>query len=198
LNLEGHGREPVRDDVDISRTVGWFTSMTPLAIAIDPANGPGESLKHVKEQLRRIPNHGLGYGVLKHLSADAATRAQMAAMPVPQISFNYQGQFDSVAGGGWRPASIAGGDNRSPNGARSHLIEINGHTRDGILRMAWTYSADVHRRATIETVARGFHDSLLEIISHCVLPNAGGFTPSDFPEARISQKQLDKLITRLR
>jgi amino acid adenylation domain-containing protein/non-ribosomal peptide synthase protein (TIGR01720 family)/FkbM family methyltransferase len=194
LNLEGHGREPVRDDIDVSRTVGWFTSMTPLALAIDRSAGPGESLKQVKEQLRRIPNRGLGFGVLKYLAQDA----QIAALPVPQVSFNYQGQFDSLAGGGWRPAPIASGENRSGSGERAHLIEIDGQTSGGVLRMVWTYGAEVHRRATIETLARGFHDALLEIISHCVSPNAGGFTPSDFPEARISQKQLDKLITRIR
>jgi amino acid adenylation domain-containing protein/non-ribosomal peptide synthase protein (TIGR01720 family)/FkbM family methyltransferase len=198
LNLEGHGREPVADDVDVSRTVGWFTSMTPLALAVDPAAGLGESLKHVKEQLRRIPNRGLGFGVLKHLSADTETRVRIAALPNPQVSFNYQGQFDSVAGEGWRLAPIATGDNRSPQGERAHLIEIDGHISGGVLRMVWTYGAEVHRRATIETVARGFHDALLEIINHCVSPDAGGFTPSDFPEARISQKQLDKLITRIR
>ena len=198
LNLEGHGREPVRDDVDVSRTVGWFTSMTPLALAINRGEGPGESLKHVKEQLRRIPNRGLGYGVLKYLSPDAATRAQIAAQPSPQVSFNYQGQFDSFSGGGWRPAPISSGENRSVDGERAHLIEIDGQTSGGVLRLVWTYSAESHRRATIESLAHGFHDALLEIISHCVSPNAGGFTPSDFPEARISQKQLDKLITRIR
>ena len=198
LNLEGHGREPVRDDVDVSRTVGWFTSMTPLALAIDRGEGPGESLKHVKEQLRRIPNRGLGFGVLKHLSPDTHTLEQMAALPIPQVSFNYQGQFDSLAGGGWRPAPISSGENRSANGERAHLIEIDGQTSGGALRMVWTYGAELHRRDTIETLARDFHDALLAMISHCVSPNAGGFTPSDFPEARISQKQLDKLITRIR
>ncbi len=87
--LEGHGREDLFTDVDVSRTVGWFTSLFPVLLDISAATDPGEALKLVKEELRAVPNRGIGYGLLRYLSGTDALPA-----PQPEVSFNYLGQLD--------------------------------------------------------------------------------------------------------
>ncbi len=100
IQLEGHGREALFDDIDLTRTVGWFTSAYPLRLTpsnIEEAAGQGASIKAIKEQLRAVPHKGLGYGVLRYL-ADDRSRQRMAGLPVAPITFNYLGQFDQSFG----------------------------------------------------------------------------------------------------
>ena len=117
-NLEGHGRENLFDDVDLSRTVGWFTSIFPLRLEL-PASGnrwePGAALKAIKEQLRQVPQHGIGYGILRYLCPDL----DLAAQPEPSIVFNYLGQYDHVLAGSklFRFASESTGPWHSPQTA---------------------------------------------------------------------------------
>ena len=96
IQLEGHGREALFDEIDLTRTVGWFTSAYPLRLTpsnIEEAAGQGASIKAIKEQLRAVPHKGLGYGVLRYL-ADEPSRQRMAELPAAPITFNYLGQFD--------------------------------------------------------------------------------------------------------
>ena len=86
---------------------------------------------------------------------------------------------------------------RSPRGGREHLLEIDASVVDGRLRLLWTFSRNHHLSATIETRAAAFIAALEQLIDHCLDPSAGGFTPSDFPEARLSQEALDRFITRI-
>ncbi|MFB3390395.1 condensation domain-containing protein, partial [Flavobacterium sp. LAR06] len=95
IQLEGHGRETLFDEIDLTRTVGWFTSAYPLRLT--PANEQGASIKAIKEQLRAVPHKGLGYGVLRYL-ADGLCRQTMAALPTASITFNYLGQCDQSFG----------------------------------------------------------------------------------------------------
>ncbi len=96
IHLEGHGREEIVEGVDLSRTVGWFTSMYPVFLHLKQKASWGEALKSVKEQLRQIPNQGIGYGILRYLSSDEETVNKLQQLPKPEISFNYLGQFDQV------------------------------------------------------------------------------------------------------
>ena len=91
IQLEGHGREDLFDDIDLTRTVGWFTSLFPVNLM--PSSDLGASIKTIKEQLRAVPDKGLGYGALRYLGPPAI-RAELAALPQPRITFNYLGQFD--------------------------------------------------------------------------------------------------------
>jgi amino acid adenylation domain-containing protein/non-ribosomal peptide synthase protein (TIGR01720 family) len=199
IDLEGHGRADVFDDVDLSRTVGWFTTLCPLQLNLKGTDQPGAALKSIKEQLRRVPQHGLGYGLLRYLSRDAAIVDQLRALPQPQVAFNYLGQFDQTLppGSPFKPAAEPIGPAHSPRAKRYHVLEINGGVLEGQLSLDWTYSMNLHRRETIERVARDFANALRSIIAHCQAPEAGGFTPSDFNLAPIDQRQLDKLLTRL-
>ncbi|HSU14836.1 non-ribosomal peptide synthetase, partial [Longimicrobium sp.] len=197
LALEGHGREEeIAPGTDLTRTVGWFTSVYPVVLDTSGAAGAGERLKRVKEQLRAVPHRGIGHGALRWLSPDADVRAGLAAQAEPQILFNYLGRFDqglSLArrfrfAEGRRGGDVAG-ENRRP-----YLLSIDGRVHDGCLRLSWTYGEGTHRRETIERVADSFLRSLRALIAHCRQPGAGGFTPSDFPLAELGQAELDALL----
>jgi amino acid adenylation domain-containing protein/non-ribosomal peptide synthase protein (TIGR01720 family) len=194
VDLEGHGREELFDGVDLSRTVGWFTSMFPVALAVD-ADSWGTALKSVKEQLRAIPRRGLGYGVLRYLGEP--TRLLTGAAPL--ISFNYLGQFDWSAGGatGDRlfqaiPRGLEGG--ASPQAARTHLLDVVGAVQGNRLEFTWFYSPQVHHESTVRRLAEEMTQALREILEHCAQPGAGGRTPSDFPLAGLDQTAVDHLV----
>lgn len=200
INLEGHGREPIFGDVDLLRTVGWFTTIFPVALSLEEASGTGERLKSMKEQLRQIPNRGIGHGLLRHLCDEREIVEQLKALPEAEISFNYLGQFDQLHSSSavFKLTNEPCGPEHSLKASRHHLLDITGMIIDGRLQLDWRYSANVHQRMTIETLAQGFIDALQTIISHCQSPTAGGYTPSDFPEANLSQQELDDLMNEIR
>lgn len=198
LDLEGHGREELEPGVDLSRTVGWFTTIFPVLLDLAEIERPDAALKSVKEQLRRIPNKGIGYGLLRYLCQDKSV-IDKTSWPQAEVSFNYLGQFDQALSTTtiFRRAERANGPARSPRGRRAHLLEVSGIVVDGHLQMNWTYGEHIHRRETIERLAADFLDALRGIIVHCQSPQAGGFTPSDFPEAELNQEELDDLMRTL-
>jgi non-ribosomal peptide synthase protein (TIGR01720 family) len=198
LNLEGHGREDIASDTDLSRTVGWFTTMFAVCLDLGDASEPGDALKTVKEQVRRIPRHGIGYGALRYLGGNESAAA-LAQRPMPRVSFNYLGQFDATPAPGavFRLASAFFGPMYSRRARRPFDVEINALVTEGRLRIDVSYSAKLYRRRTIQRFARGLFARLEEIIRHCTSPDAGGFTPSDFPEADMTQDELDALLSTL-
>ncbi|MBD2040609.1 non-ribosomal peptide synthetase [Microcoleus sp. FACHB-672] len=195
VDLEGHGREDIFENVNLSHTVGWFTSLFPVWLYLE-ATHPGEALKAVKEQLRGIPNHGIGYGILRYLTGEIADT--LLYLPQAEVSFNYLGQFDQVlpASSLFALSSTSPGLTCSPRGNRSYLLEINGFVVSEKLQIDWTYSQEIHQQSTIENLAQGFMAKLQTLIAHCQSPDAGGYTPSDFAEfqwSQWSQEDLDKI-----
>ncbi|MFG1645624.1 non-ribosomal peptide synthase/polyketide synthase [Amycolatopsis sp. NPDC049252] len=184
LDLEGHGREELFDDVDLSRTVGWFTSLFPVALDV-PGGGWGEALKRTKEQLRAIPARGLSYGALRYLTGTAPE-------VTPRLSFNYLGRFE-VAGDLYRGLERDLELSQSPGAIRAHAIDVVARVTDGCLEITWFYSDRLHREATIAAVADDLGRGLAEIAAHCADPAAGGRTPSDFPLARLDQAGVDTI-----
>ena len=201
VDLEGHGREDLFEGVDLSRTVGWFTSLYPLRLVLaeEHLSQPGEALKAIKEQVRQVPQHGLGYGLLRYLCQAPEVAAHMRALPQAELSFNYLGQFDQAwaEGGVFRLAQAAIGPLHGLRGKRCYLLEITALIVGGQLRVEWRYSRQVYRQETIEELARRYLEILLTLIEHCLAPEAGGFTPSDFPEAGLSQEELDEFVLEL-
>ncbi|MET0396662.1 MAG: amino acid adenylation domain-containing protein, partial [Longimicrobiaceae bacterium] len=195
VELEGHGREELFEDVDLSRTVGWFTTVYPVLLDLRGAEGEGASLKRVKEQLREVPGQGIGYGALRWLSPDAATRGRLAEQPRAEVSFNHLGQADAGQAGdglfGLAAEQSAGGT--SPDAPRQHLLEVNSIVQGGRLRVDWSYGEAIHRRETVEALAGRYLAELRALVAHCVSAEAGGSTPSDFPLAGLSQEELDRL-----
>jgi non-ribosomal peptide synthase protein (TIGR01720 family) len=199
LDLEGHGREALNKDIDVSRTVGWFTTIFPVLLTLEGISHPGEALKAIKEQLRGVPNRGIGYGVLRYLSEDAQVSQQLQTLPQAEVRFNYLGQFDQVLPESslFKLVYPTPGASRSPRGNRRYLIDINGFVLGGQLQLEWTYSEQIHQRSTIEQLAQGFVEALRSLITHCQSPEAGGYTPSDFPEANLSQKDLEQFLAKI-
>jgi non-ribosomal peptide synthase protein (TIGR01720 family) len=196
LDLEGHGRQG--DEVDLSRTVGWFTAIAPVRIDLRGAGSPGAALRAVKETLRgpvqRGPSQGLGYGLLRWLGgADIATRLTPAVPP--GLLFNYLGQLDATFGaGGIDLAPEPMGPVHAPAGRRSHLLEINAYVLGGRLGMTWAFSPAFHHRATIVRLAGAYQEALRELAAS---PEEAVLTPSDFPGAELDQAGLDHLLARL-
>src|SRR6185369_4222495 len=195
VELEGHGREEIIDGLDLSRTVGWFTSVYPVLLELTQ-DDPGATLKSIKEQLRAIPQRGIGYGLLRYLSRDKEIAQKLRSLPHAEIRFNYLGQFDQLL-----PESTSFGPSRGSSGAtqsasmeRRYPLEIKGGVSGGCLQLMVTYCENLHRRETIEGLAANIIRSLRAFIAHCLSPGAGGFTPSDFPLAALDQKTVDWLV----
>ncbi|MBV9788346.1 MAG: amino acid adenylation domain-containing protein, partial [Chloroflexi bacterium] len=197
VNLEGHGREALFADHDVSRTVGWFTSIYPVLLELEATDKIGPMLQAVKEQIRRIPQRGVSYGLLRYL-ADPAIKAQMAALPQAQVSFNYLGQFDQAPSPDLLLKQVAEaiGSVHGAQGRRSHLLEINGLVAAGQLQFGWTFSEQIHRRETVEQLAQTFVSTLQAIINGAHTPDAASYTPSDFPLANLNQQQLSAIAAK--
>jgi len=198
LDIEGHGRENLVNSLNLSRTVGWFTSIFPVYLTLETINHPGESLKSVKEQLRQIPRRGVDYGIGYYLNSDLTIQSHLRNAPKPEVGFNYLGQFteDQIAEVGWQFSKESSASIHSPLGQRSHLIEINSLIVSGKLEIEWQYSENYNKKTTIENLAHTYQKSLEALINHC-LSVEGGYTPSDFPDADLNQTELDELLLEL-
>jgi amino acid adenylation domain-containing protein/non-ribosomal peptide synthase protein (TIGR01720 family) len=198
IHLESHGREDLFDDVNVSRTVGWFTSLFPVSLRLDADSSPRAALLAIQEQLRRIPNRGVGYGVLRYMSGDAEIAEQLQTLPRPRLRFNYLGQFDQVLSGAsmFRRAAEGYGPTRSLRGHRTHALVAEGLIAEGCLHFEWTYSANLHRDTTVVALAQGYIAALRELIDHCQEAKARAYTPASFPLARLDERKLD-LVARL-
>ncbi|WBH64431.1 D-alanine--poly(phosphoribitol) ligase subunit 1 [Pseudomonas aeruginosa] len=194
IQLEGHGREELFAEIDLTRTVGWFTSLFPLRLT--PAEGIAASIKGIKEQLRAVPNKGIGFGALRYLGS-AASQAALAGLPVPRITFNYLGQFDGSfameEGALFVPAGERAGDDQSPDAPLANWLALNGRIYGGELRIDWSFSGERFEIASIQRLADAYRDELLALIAHCRVAEGQGLTPSDFPLARLDQARLDQL-----
>ncbi|MFL9869920.1 amino acid adenylation domain-containing protein, partial [Paraburkholderia fungorum] len=196
IDLEGHGREDLFDGVDLSRTVGWFTSVHP--VVLDAGGAPGTALKRVKEALRNVPDRGLGYGMLPDLQAHSDTL------------FNYLGQIDGQLDthAGWRAATESAGTTNDPHARLTYPLSIAGQVFDGELHLTLAWSSVRFDQSTIERVVQGFRAELVGLIEHCAsdasdasdasgVSGPSGVTPSDFPLARLTQTELDALTATL-
>ncbi len=198
LDMEAHGRAALFDDLDVSRTVGWFTTLFPVRLTLPGDPSLGAALTGVRDQLRRIQPRGFGYGLLRYL-ADDELASELAALPQAEISFNYLGQLDQVVEQSslFGPAAEAVGRTASPRGERHYLIEINAMIAAGQLQTTWVYSEHFHRPETIERLALGFIYGLRALMEHCRSVKTVAYTPSDFPDVELSDDQLDRLLAEL-
>nr|WP_314561314.1 non-ribosomal peptide synthetase [uncultured Pseudomonas sp.] len=192
IQLEGHGREALFDEVDLTRSVGWFTSAYPLRLT--PQVGQGDSIKAIKEQLRAVPHKGVGYGVLRYLADDLCKRA-MAALPSAQITFNYLGQFDQSFGAEalFHPLDESAGLAHDPDAPLPNELSVDSQVYGGELVLRWTFSRERHDQQSIRELADAYLAELRSLVAHCLEDTAGGLTPSDFPLAHLTQSQLDSL-----
>ncbi|MEM8908731.1 MAG: condensation domain-containing protein, partial [Bacteroidota bacterium] len=180
IALESHGRENLSAALDLSNTVGWFTSWYPVNLAFD-AHLPIEQLiPTIKEQLRQVPGNGLGYGLLRYLHPSDAVRQQLEGPDQPVV-FNYLGQLDnSFEKKAWcqmAPESV--GALKGADYPFDHQMEINASILDGQLQLVWTYVAQQYDAQTIEQLAQQYLHQLSNLIDHCASQTTTQLTPSD-------------------
>ncbi|MBL1118510.1 amino acid adenylation domain-containing protein [Streptomyces sp. 110] len=202
VDLEGHGREDIVEGADLSRTVGWFTSLHPVRLEPGVADwdevwegGPqaGQALKRVKEQLRALPDNGIGYGLLRHLNPDTAR--ELAALPTPQIGFNYLGRLASGTDTDWAVESASGGgDEDMP---LVHAVDVDAltlDTHDGAqLHATWSWPDGLLSEDDVRDLAETWFRALDALAAHAEAPGAGGRTPSDLPLVSLTQDEIDTL-----
>jgi amino acid adenylation domain-containing protein/non-ribosomal peptide synthase protein (TIGR01720 family)/FkbM family methyltransferase len=192
--LEGHGREEILEGVDISRTVGWFTTLHPVLLDISYENDLSRQIKEVKECLRQVPNKGIGYGILKYLTAPG-NKKDVVFQLNHQISFNYLGRFDSEV----KPQGFFQWAKESTG--RAHSLErqvevdfdINGVITNNCLAISISYNRKQYRTETVESLIRHYKTQLSHIISHCSLQEKRTFTPSDFTYKKLTIEMLEAL-----
>ncbi|MGK3998774.1 amino acid adenylation domain-containing protein [Sorangium sp. So ce1024] len=196
IEVEGHGREELDgEEIDLSRTVGWFTSVYPIALEVAQGSPPGAALRAVKEQLRRVPRRGLPFGVVRELgSGEIADR--LRRLRAPSVAFNYLGQWDQVVGADARLSAAAesSGPEHDPRSPLAHELEIDAAVYGGRLEATFRYSARRFRQQTVAAISGLWRDALQRLIAHCVSPDASGYTPSDFPDVALQPEELDAIL----
>ncbi|MFF0724260.1 amino acid adenylation domain-containing protein [Streptomyces sp. NPDC004134] len=207
VDVEGHGRQPA-GDTDLSRTVGWFAAVHPLrldASGVDlsgaRAGGPaaGALLKAVKEQVQAVPGDGLGHGLLRYLNPKTADA--VAALPRPQIGFNYLGRFPAASPAGdpepWQAAGAAAvGGSAAPDLPVAHALEANAVVRDTPdgpeLTLTLSRPAGLLGAEETERLGAAWLELLAGLAAHTEDPAAGGHTPSDFTLLDLGQDEVDE------
>jgi amino acid adenylation domain-containing protein/non-ribosomal peptide synthase protein (TIGR01720 family) len=194
IHLEGHGREELVEGIDLSRTVGWFTSIYPVHLNFQGTKTPIEGLKAVKNQLRQIPNRGVDYGILRYLKKELLPFYQQK----PSISFNYLGQFDQVFSKESLFMQETGFTflDHAPDSKPSHLIDVIGMVKDEKLHFVWMYSREQFSRLKIQAIADGMLRHLRQLINKPTTESA--FTVSDFADAEdLTEESLSKVLLKL-
>jgi non-ribosomal peptide synthase protein (TIGR01720 family) len=183
FGLEGHGREALMgQELDVSRTVGWFTNLYPVKLRVDREWGWGETIRSVKEQLRGVPQKGMGYGVLRYLHGSAEVRESLTNGHLYDVVFNYLGQLDHVVseGGGLGGAPESVGAQVSESNELENKLWIDSRVSGGELVMEWSYAADLYDASTIERLSQQYLAALEEMIDHCLKQDRRYYTASDY------------------
>ncbi|WP_039074100.1 non-ribosomal peptide synthetase [Bacillus sp. MSP13] len=206
LSLESHGREDVLDGVDVSRTVGWFTAIYPLLVKLnadlpDSEEGIVHVLKTTKDTLRRIPDKGFGYGVIKYLTPP--DKKDINFTGAPEISFNYLGQFENVSPTeapeeeAFSFSSLGAGDDISTTWNREQSLDISAIAAEGKLTVNMTYDNTRFQRKTIEQLSETCFQFLLQLIEHCQNKSETEKTISDFDDQELTEDALQEIADML-
>jgi non-ribosomal peptide synthase protein (TIGR01720 family) len=195
VDLEGHGREDLFADLDLTRTVGWFTTHFPVVLPADPEADIGEVVEAVKDTLRAVPRRGIGFGALRYLRSGAAAQ-RLRELPQPAVSFNYLGQFDrpAVDSSPIVRAAESVGPLRSPGERRTHRLAVVGRVEDGLFEAVFRYSAEDLGRDAVERLVRGYLDALRQILGGCRSNAEAAPLSSGFDLAPgLTQEQLEHI-----
>ncbi|MFF4468282.1 amino acid adenylation domain-containing protein [Streptomyces sp. NPDC001599] len=201
IELEGHGREQIAGDLDVSRTVGWFTSVFPVGLDVGELDraevwqgGPAltTALRRVKTALRALPDHGVGHGLLSHLNPQTA--AVLARTPVPQLAFNYLGRF-TTSGADWTMQAGSAGQTAAPGTPLRQPVELvavaEDRPRGPVLVAEWTWASALLDEADIRDLAATWFRALETLVAHAGRPGTTGRIPSDFPLVEVAQGEID-------
>ncbi|MBQ4800729.1 amino acid adenylation domain-containing protein, partial [Pseudoalteromonas sp. MMG006] len=187
IDLEGHGREPLDDKLDLTQTMGWFTTIFPFAFTASEVNIE-QIIIDVKERLRAIPNNGIGYGVLKYFGKSSNLRNTKNS----ELIFNYLGQFDQVSDDEryFSPVALNTGISVSPERVRTHPLSLNGMIVGGQLEFNLTFPTDGYCEAKMSAFMELFQQGLQLVVSHCSDGKSGRLSQSDFQYANLDAEDF--------
>lgn len=173
IDLESHGRDEDITKLDISGTVGWFTSVFPFRVKNLNGIGINKALNFINSTLEKVPHHGIGWGILKQFIEDEDIRQKIESLPKSQISFNYLGNLDSTY---FRnPLIEIIKDSSVPlqesENLRDHLIEIESFILDGKIKLDFIYSKNHFKDETIKNLIHDFKEYLFEHVSQYQFPD---------------------------
>ncbi|MBQ4848457.1 condensation domain-containing protein, partial [Pseudoalteromonas sp. MMG005] len=188
VTLEGHGRESLDGTIDLSQTVGWFTSLYPLHLRCTHSAEVGAVVMAVKEQYRQVPSAGIGYGVLKYLTGEP----MLAKVKTPALQFNYLGQFDQSVSeaGAFAVAQESSGQHISAARIDSDELVLNGKVVFGSLNFTLNYDSGRYSTERLTQLMQAYEQALKDIIVHCEHRGEGPYTPSDFALAQVTTETL--------
>lgn len=192
IDVETHGREALWSDLDISRTLGWFTTLFPLHLTDIAADTPEKLLPKVKDSYRSVPNRGLFFRPLC-LWGDRSCDS-LRSIPASPVLFNYLGQLRADAQAGWQLSTLPTGPDRSPALGRHHSLEIDAAIIDGCLTLTWVFQPDALPASAIAKLQHHFATQLEQMIAVGGASAGPGLTPSDVPLANIEQRALTQLV----
>jgi iturin family lipopeptide synthetase B len=189
INLEGHGREAVYKDINVTRTIGWFTTEYPVILEVDDKEDVSLLIKATKENIRHIPGEGASYGVLKYLSENGLKNNLN-----PQICFNYLGQFDEeLENSIFKRSKIGTGNSISLKAENSFVLDINGVVENQKLKIIFTYNEKDLDEEVVKDIAKNYNDNLVKIIEHCKGKRFIEKTPSDYKDYNLSLEELGEI-----
>ncbi len=192
LDLESHGRVALFDDVDLTRTTGWFTTLYPVLLHIAGHTPIEEAIGTIQEQLGTIPASGIGYGVLRYLDPEGAA---LRSLPQREVCFNYLGQIDRGMSAStlFQPSALPGAI-RDPNAPRPYSITVTASIGDDRLAIEWEYSTKLHQQVTMEHIGSACLAILRDMLVCCKAdaPNQNDM-PGDFPLVQLDDERLKKL-----
>lgn len=189
LGLEKHGRQ--YKQIDLTNTVGWFTTYFPVLLKIEDGTSFQSSIISIKEKLRSIPNEGIGFGVLRYLKKLEGLTQK------PPVIFNFLGNQKSFESSVLGKGKFISKGLRSPVSERHHLLEINAYIEEGRLNFQFSFSEKFHKPETIQNLIEVFEYKLRQLIEHCSSQETSQHSPSDFPEANLSQDDFDTLLNQI-
>jgi amino acid adenylation domain-containing protein/non-ribosomal peptide synthase protein (TIGR01720 family) len=198
VELESHGRFDLGRDLDLSRTVGWFTSLHPIRLDPGDTDSVGSAAERVKTQLRAVTDNGLSYGALRHLTPEGADA--LGALPQPRLGFNYLGRFSDAEADGWGPAPE--GDPVTPTRyLLGHAVGLNAYTRDRAtgpeLVATWSWTSTRITEDAVHRLATAWFDALTAFAQWTADGGQVRLSPADVPYARLDQDGVDTVARRI-
>ncbi|WP_281887448.1 non-ribosomal peptide synthetase [Paenibacillus sp. YYML68] len=190
IGMEGHGRPPIHPDLDVSLTVGWFTSLYPFLLQTGAEMSMPQRIINVKESRRQIPHDGIGYGLLRYLSKQ---KDKLRLESEPELIFNYFGQLDMEINGLMKRSPLSSGENISERTRLRHLIGVNSFISGGVLNLTVEYNGKAYSQSTMEQLAERIRSGLRQVVSHCMAQKRAVLTPSDVLFKGLSLDDLQQL-----
>ncbi|SEN90842.1 non-ribosomal peptide synthase domain TIGR01720/amino acid adenylation domain-containing protein [Chitinophaga rupis] len=195
IALEGHGREEVLDNITVSRTVGWFTTTYPLLLDITTPADITDVITTVKEQRKKVPNNGIGYGVLKYLTPPESKHGYVFNQQA-QIGFNYLGQFDTdIDNTSFTIPSVRMGEEQSRKRKRLHDLEVRAQVANRHLQLTVEFNKKHFRGGTIFLLASQFEANLKQVAEFCREQDTSRLSPVDLTYKNLSIDDLDSIFS---